>query len=137
MRAISSVLLILSLGFGGSALAADEAQLVEAINAYRGQVQRCGALASPELPPLASDPRGPAWLQQSIDAARDLIAQVILVAFFGKGSLLEEDGQLKKADVDVVVERVKAAAPRAQYRYPTPWTRPVMLTLIERIMGTW
>ena len=31
MRAISSVLLILSLGFGGSALAADEAQLVEAI----------------------------------------------------------------------------------------------------------
>lgn len=57
MRAISSVLLILSLGFGGSALAADEAQLVEAINAYRGQVQRCGALASPELPPLASDPR--------------------------------------------------------------------------------
>jgi len=64
--------------------------------------------------PLASDPRGPAWLQQSIDAARDLIAQVILVAFFGKGSLLEEDGQLKKADVDVVVERVKAAAPRAQ-----------------------
>nr|WP_286948072.1 CAP domain-containing protein [Pseudomonas sp. UBA6718] len=57
MRAISSVLLILLLGFGGSALAADEAQLVEAINAYRGQVQRCGALASPELPPLASDPR--------------------------------------------------------------------------------
>ncbi len=57
MRAISSVLLILSLGFGGSALAADEAQLVEAINAYRGQVQRCGELASPELPPLASDPR--------------------------------------------------------------------------------
>lgn len=64
--------------------------------------------------PLASDPRGPAWLQQSIDAAQDLGAGVILVAFFGKGSLLEEDGQLKKADVDVVVERVKAAAPRAK-----------------------
>ena len=31
MRAISSVLLILSLGFGGSALAADEAQLVGTI----------------------------------------------------------------------------------------------------------
>lgn len=64
--------------------------------------------------PLASDPRGPAWLQQSIDAAKDLGAKVILVAFFGKGSLLEEDGQLKKADVDVVVERVKAAAPGAK-----------------------
>ena len=34
MRAISSVLLILSLGFGGSALAADETQRVETINAY-------------------------------------------------------------------------------------------------------
>lgn len=63
--------------------------------------------------PLASDPRGPAWLQQSIDAAKDLGAGVILVAFFGKGSLLDGD-QLKKADVDVVVERIKAAAPRAK-----------------------
>ena len=41
--------------------------------------------------PLASDPRGPAWLEQSIDAAKDLGAKVILVAFFGKGSLLEGD----------------------------------------------
>ena len=63
--------------------------------------------------PLASDPRGPAWLEQSIDAAKDLGARVILVAFFGKGSLLEGD-QLKQADVEVVVERLKAAAPRAK-----------------------
>ena len=63
--------------------------------------------------PLASDPRAPAWLEQSIDAAKDLRAGVILVAFFGRGSLLQ-DGQVKEADVDVVVERVKAAAPRAK-----------------------
>ncbi len=63
--------------------------------------------------PLASDPRGPAWLQQSIDAAKDLGAGVILVAFFGKGSLLE-DRRLKKADCDAVVKRLKAAAPRAK-----------------------
>lgn len=44
--------------------------------------------------PLASDPRAPAWLEQSIDAARDLGAGVILVAFFGKGNLLQ-DNQLK------------------------------------------
>lgn len=63
--------------------------------------------------PLASDPRGPAWLEQSIEGARDLKAQVILVAFFGKGSLL--DGRkVKTADVDVVVERLKAAAPKAK-----------------------
>ena len=63
--------------------------------------------------PLASDPRGPAWLEQSIEGAKDLKAQVILVAFFGKGSLL--DGRkVKTADVDVVVERLKAAAPKAK-----------------------
>jgi sugar phosphate isomerase/epimerase len=63
--------------------------------------------------PLASDPRGPAWLDQAILAAKDLGAGVILVAFFGKGDLLE-DGKLKTADVDVVVERIKAAAPKAK-----------------------
>ena len=34
--------------------------------------------------PLATDPRAPAWLEQSIDAARALRVHVILVAFFGK-----------------------------------------------------
>jgi sugar phosphate isomerase/epimerase len=63
--------------------------------------------------PLASDPRGPAWLEQSIDAAKELGARVILVAFFGKGDL-QVDGKLKNADVDVVVKRIKAAAPRAK-----------------------
>lgn len=63
--------------------------------------------------PLASDPRAPAWLEQTIDGAADLGAKVILVAFFGKGSLLD-NGQLKAKDVDVVVQRIKAAAPRAK-----------------------
>ncbi|NLX95666.1 MAG: TIM barrel protein [Rhodopirellula sp.] len=64
--------------------------------------------------PLASDPRGPAWLEQSIAAAKDLGARVILVAFFAKGDLLAEDGTLKKDDVDIVVERLKVAAPKAK-----------------------
>ncbi len=63
--------------------------------------------------PLASDPRGPAWLEQTIDAAKDLGAGVILVAFFGKGDLLQ-NRELKTGDVDVVVRRLKAAAPRAK-----------------------
>jgi L-ribulose-5-phosphate 3-epimerase len=63
--------------------------------------------------PLASDPRGPAWLQQSIDAAKDLGDKVILVAFFGKGSL-GDGGQIKQTDVDSAVQRLKAAAPRAK-----------------------
>jgi sugar phosphate isomerase/epimerase len=64
--------------------------------------------------PLASDPRAPAWLEQSIDAAAALGARVILVAFFGKGDLLDAQGQVKQGDLDVVVERLKAAAPRAK-----------------------
>jgi L-ribulose-5-phosphate 3-epimerase len=63
--------------------------------------------------PLASDPRGPAWLEQTIQATKDLGARVILVAFFGKGDL-RKDGQLKTDDVDAVVERLKAAAPIAE-----------------------
>jgi sugar phosphate isomerase/epimerase len=63
--------------------------------------------------PLASDPRAPAWLEQSIDAAKDLGAKVILVAFFGKGNLLDGK-QVKKADLDVVVQRLKAVAPQAE-----------------------
>jgi sugar phosphate isomerase/epimerase len=64
--------------------------------------------------PLASDPRGPAWLEQSIDAAQDLGAKVILVAFFFRGDLLDEQGRLKEKEMDVVVQRLKDAAPRAK-----------------------
>jgi len=63
---------------------------------------------------LAIDPRAPAWLEQSIDAAHDLGARVILVAFFADGDLLGSDGRVKESDVDSVVTRLKAAAPRAR-----------------------
>jgi sugar phosphate isomerase/epimerase len=64
--------------------------------------------------PMATDPRAPAWLEQCIDAASALEAKVILVAFFGNGDLLDRGGQVKKTDVDSVVGRLKAAAPRAR-----------------------
>lgn len=61
MRCIASVtrLAVLSLGlaFAANALAAEEKQLIDSINVYRSQVQRCGDQASGELPPLAGDPR--------------------------------------------------------------------------------
>ncbi|MBD9609634.1 uncharacterized protein YkwD [Pseudomonas sp. PvR086] len=61
MRSLSSVLHLGVLSFGlvfsVIASAADEQQLVESINVYRSQVQRCAGQASSELPPLASDPR--------------------------------------------------------------------------------
>ncbi|MCP3748872.1 CAP domain-containing protein [Pseudomonas sp. SBB6] len=61
MRVISSVVHLaavsLGLAFTVTAQASDESQLVESINAYRSQAQRCAGQASMELPPLASDPR--------------------------------------------------------------------------------
>lgn len=65
-RACAALLLGVSLVTG--AQAAEEAQLFELINSYRGEVQRCGAQASAELPPLTADTR----LVQSIGRAGDL-----------------------------------------------------------------
>ncbi|MCC6144159.1 MAG: sugar phosphate isomerase/epimerase [Candidatus Hydrogenedentes bacterium] len=62
--------------------------------------------------PLATDPRGPAWLEQTIAGAADLDAKVILLAFFGKGDLLK-GREWNEDAVAAVVDRVKAAAPKA------------------------
>jgi len=64
--------------------------------------------------PLATDPRGPAWLEQCIEATADLGARNILLAFFGPGDLRKNDKELKTDAVDVVVARLKEAAPKAQ-----------------------
>ncbi len=64
--------------------------------------------------PLATDPRAPAWLEQSIEAARDLGVRVILVAFFGAGDLLDANEKLKEADVEAAIRRLRSAAPRAK-----------------------
>lgn len=69
--------------------------------------------------PFASDARAPAWLEQTITAAADLDAKVILLAFFGQGDLADRRSAraggsgMKDDDVAVVVERLKAAAPMA------------------------
>lgn len=47
----------LTLVCASTAQATEEAQLLESINAYRSQAQRCAGQVSGELPPLANDPR--------------------------------------------------------------------------------
>ncbi|OKA27213.1 hypothetical protein BOH74_05375 [Pseudomonas versuta] len=49
--------LTLGLVLSGAATASEETQLVEAINAYRSQIQSCAGHASQELPPLTTDTR--------------------------------------------------------------------------------
>ncbi|WP_263263977.1 CAP domain-containing protein [Pseudomonas sp. RIT-PI-S] len=53
-----------------TAMAGEERQLVDALNNYRGQPQRCGEQASLALPPLAPDTR----LQLSVQGSGDLNA---------------------------------------------------------------
>jgi uncharacterized protein YkwD len=61
MGSISSAMRLAAFSLGmlaaAVAVASEETQLVDAINTYRGQPQRCTSLASLELPPLVTDPR--------------------------------------------------------------------------------
>jgi L-ribulose-5-phosphate 3-epimerase len=63
--------------------------------------------------PLVSEPGAFGWLLKTIEAAQDFGAGFILVPFFGKANLLD-DKELKKADVEIVVARMKEAAPKAK-----------------------
>lgn len=61
MRVLSLMMglttLAASMVFCVTASASEESQLVDSINQYRNQVQRCGNQGSQELPPLATDAR--------------------------------------------------------------------------------
>lgn len=60
--------------------------------------------------PLMSEPRAAVWLADTIEVARNLGARCILVAFFGKGELKEENGTDMQRVIDVLAE----LAPRAE-----------------------
>jgi len=64
--------------------------------------------------PVASEPLAPVWLEQIVDATADLGCKPILLAFFGKGDLRAKGGGLKTKELDAVVQRLKAVAPRAE-----------------------
>lgn len=63
--------------------------------------------------PLATESRGVAWLEQTIEATKDLGASVILVAFFGQGDL-RNGKELKKTETDALIGKLKEAAPKAK-----------------------
>lgn len=58
--------------------------------------------------PLISDPRAPGWVSDTIEAAANLKAKVILVAFFGRGTLRTQEEKDKAADI------LKPLAPKAE-----------------------
>ncbi|MDR6713784.1 uncharacterized protein YkwD [Pseudomonas hunanensis] len=93
MRVLSSVacFALLSLGVcaGAQAFTGEEGQLIESINAYRSQAQRCGDQGSLELPPLSSDtrlalsPEGTRDLQQAMTRAAYPMVNVQAISLSG------------------------------------------------------
>jgi sugar phosphate isomerase/epimerase len=59
--------------------------------------------------PYKSDPRAERWVSESIDVCKVMGVNVVLMAFFGKGDLRND-----KKGTDVVVERLKKVAPKAE-----------------------
>ncbi|MCX8065128.1 MAG: sugar phosphate isomerase/epimerase [Candidatus Hydrogenedentes bacterium] len=63
--------------------------------------------------PFATDPRAVGWLMDTIDSAKDLGSNVILLAFFGKGDLRDK-GKIKQDEVSEVVSRLKEPSAKAK-----------------------
>lgn len=59
--------------------------------------------------PYKSDPRAERWVSESVDVCRAMGVNVVLLAFFGNGDLRND-----KKGTDVVVERLKKVAPKAE-----------------------
>jgi len=87
--AVRLATLSLGLSFAASALASDESQLIDSINAFRSLGQRCGNEVSMELPPLNTDPRlhlpasGAVDLQQAMARASYPMANVQAISLSG------------------------------------------------------
>ncbi|MDR7055156.1 uncharacterized protein YkwD [Pseudomonas koreensis] len=102
----------LSLGvvFATSALAGDELQLIESINSYRSQPQRCGTQASNELPPLSADPRlrlpasGAVDLQQAMTSAQYPMVNVQAITLNGPRDAAAAMQAIKESFCKVVLD---------------------------------
>jgi L-ribulose-5-phosphate 3-epimerase len=66
-----------------------------------------GALSSV---PYKSDPRAQQWVADSIEAARGIGTQIVLVPFFGDAADLKND----RKGTDVVIQRFKEIAPQVE-----------------------
>lgn len=114
MRFMPSVLRCAALSLGvvlaTPALAADELQLIESINSYRSQPQRCGTQASNELPPLSADPRlrlpasGAVDLQQAMTSAHYPMVNVQAITLNGPRDAAAAMQAIKESFCQVVLD---------------------------------
>jgi uncharacterized protein YkwD len=102
----------LSLGllFATTALATEEPKLIDSINAYRSQAQRCGAQVSMELPPLVNDSRlvlpasGSGDLQQAMARAAYPMVTVQAISLSGPQDVQSAMNAIQESFCQVILD---------------------------------
>ena len=81
------------------------------LNAAKKHDVEVGSLALGVLNnvPYKNDPRAEQWVDDSIDVCKTMGANVVLLAFFGKGDLRDDE-----KGIGAVVKRLKQVAPKAE-----------------------
>ncbi|MDD0968713.1 MULTISPECIES: CAP domain-containing protein [Pseudomonas] len=138
MRFMPSVLRLAALSVGlalaTSAMATDESQLIESINSYRSQPQRCGSQASSELPPLSADPRlilpasGVVDLQQAMSSARYPMVNVQAITLNGPRDAASAMKAIQESFCQVVLDPqfVDIGVSRADRDWRITLARPLL-----------
>lgn len=138
MRFMPSVLRLAALSVGlalaTSAIATDESQLIESINSYRSQPQRCGSQASSELPPLSADPRlilpasGVVDLQQAMSSARYPMVNVQAITLNGPRDAASAMKAIQESFCQVVLDPqfVDIGVSRADRDWRITLARPLL-----------
>lgn len=88
--------------------------------------------------PLLSEPKAAVWAADTIDAAKALGAKNILLAFFGKGELKEQNAE----DMRRLTELLQELAPRAQKArvilgLETYLTAEAHLKILDQVKSKW
>ncbi|MBC2657836.1 CAP domain-containing protein [Pseudomonas sp. MSSRFD41] len=143
MRSLLLPVAILSLGLLGpaGAMADDQAQLIESINAYRSQPQRCANQASSELPPLASDPRlilpvdNVGDLQQALARAAYPMVNVQAISLSGPRDAQAAMQAIRESFCQVVLD--PQFVDIAVNRQATQWRIVLARPLLSARLGDW
>lgn len=116
------------------AMAADELQLIESINSYRSQPQRCASQASNELPPLSADPRlrlpasGAVDLQQAMASASYPMVNVQAITLNGPRDAASAMKAIQESFCQVVLDPqfVDVGVSRADRDWRIVLARPLL-----------
>lgn len=133
--------LSLGLVFAANAIAADEAQLVESINVYRSQLQRCAGQVSSELPPLSADPRlvlsGPSIgnLQQAMAAAGYPMKNVQAISLSGPRDAASAMKAIQESFCQIVLDPQFVDV--GVSRQDNQWRIVVARPLLSSHLGDW